>query len=121
MLPSKFQFIWLKQFLQRRFFRNRPIRNKNCLWWSCLLTDRDEICNFHRGHSIDASYQVSVYLAKGFQRRLKCKKLMDNRRQKPSDGKSSHNLWQGELKRILKCEYLHVMYSINMFHYISIS
>jgi hypothetical protein len=23
-------------------------------------------------------------------------------------------LWQGELKRILKCEYLHVMYSINI-------
>jgi len=22
---------------QRRFFRNLPIRNKNCLWWSCLL------------------------------------------------------------------------------------
>jgi hypothetical protein len=25
--------------------------------------------NFHRGHSIDASYQVSVHLAKRFQRR----------------------------------------------------
>jgi hypothetical protein len=27
--------------------------------------------NLHRGHSIDASYQVSVHLAKRFQRRLK--------------------------------------------------
>jgi hypothetical protein len=36
------------------------IRNKNCMWWPCLLTDRDEKSNLHRGHSIDASYQVSV-------------------------------------------------------------
>jgi hypothetical protein len=35
----------------------------------CLLTDRDEMSTFHRGHSIDASYQVSIYLAKWFQRR----------------------------------------------------
>ena len=46
-----------KQFQRRRFFRNWPIRNKNCMWWSCLLTDRDEMSNLHRGHSIDASYQ----------------------------------------------------------------
>jgi hypothetical protein len=26
----------------------------------CLLTDRDEMSNLHRGHSIDDSYQVSV-------------------------------------------------------------
>ena len=49
-----------KQFQRRRFFRNRPIRNKNCMWWPCLQTDRDELSNLHRGHSIDASYQVSV-------------------------------------------------------------
>jgi hypothetical protein len=48
------------QFQRRRFFRNRPIRNKNCMWWPGLLTDRDERSNLHRGHSIDASYQVSV-------------------------------------------------------------
>jgi hypothetical protein len=35
--------------------------------------------------------------------------------------KCSYCLWQGLLKRILKCEYLHVMYRINMLHYISIS
>ena len=49
-----------KQFQWRRFFRIRPFRNKNCLWWPCLLTDRDEMSNLHRGHSIDASNQVSV-------------------------------------------------------------
>ena len=36
----------------------------------------------YRGPSIDASYQVSVHSAKGFQRRrLKCEKLTDDRRQ----------------------------------------
>ena len=55
--------------------------------------------NLYRGLSIDASYQVSLHLAEGFQRRrLKCEKLMDDRRRTPSDGKSSHCLWQGELK-----------------------
>jgi hypothetical protein len=38
-----------------------------------------------------------------------------------SDGKSSYCIWQGLLKRILKCEYQLVMYRINMLHYISIS
>ena len=40
-----------------------------------LLTDRDEMSNIHRGHSIEASYQVSVNLAKRFQRRRFLKKL----------------------------------------------
>jgi hypothetical protein len=36
--------------------------------------------NLYRGSSIDASYQVSVHLAEGFQRRrLKCEKLTDDR------------------------------------------
>jgi hypothetical protein len=34
-----------------------------------LLTDQDEISNFYRRPSIDASYQVSVQLAKQFQGR----------------------------------------------------
>ena len=58
-----------KRFQRRNFFRNRPIRNKNCLWWLCLLTDRDEFINLYRGLSIEASYRVSVHLPKQFQRR----------------------------------------------------
>jgi hypothetical protein len=58
-----------KRFQRKRFVRNQPIRNKNCLWWPCFLTDRDEMSNLYRGHAIDASYQVSVHLAKRFQRR----------------------------------------------------
>jgi hypothetical protein len=62
--PRPNGFIWLSSFRGEDFFRNRPIRNKNCMWWPCLLTDRDEMSIFHRGHSIDASYQVSVHLVK---------------------------------------------------------
>ena len=60
-----------ERFRRRRFFKNQPIRNKNCLWRPCLLADRDEMSNRHRGPSIDASYQVSVHLAKRFRRRFK--------------------------------------------------
>jgi hypothetical protein len=38
--------------------------------------------SLYKGPSIDASYQVSVHLAEGFQRRrLKCEKLTDDGRQ----------------------------------------
>ena len=30
------------------------------MWWPCLLIDRYEVSNLHRGHSIYASYQISV-------------------------------------------------------------
>ena len=80
MLPTKFRFIWPSGFRGEFFLEIDPIRDKNCLWWPCLLTDRDKMCNLYRGHSIDASYQVSVHLPKGFQgRRLKCEQLTDNR------------------------------------------
>jgi hypothetical protein len=60
--------------------------------------DQDKMSKLSRGLSIDAYYQVSVHLAKGFQRRrLKCEKLTDDRRRTPTDGKSSHCLWQCEL------------------------
>jgi hypothetical protein len=67
MLTNKFRFIWPSGFTGD--FKNRPIRNKNCMWWQCLLMDRDEMNNLYREPSIDASYQVSVHLAKQFQRR----------------------------------------------------
>jgi hypothetical protein len=103
---------------EEKNFKYRPIRNKNCLWWPCLLMDRNkmsnlykgpsimitsklflahlakgnvsfchhlasvvcrpltfhilifsEMSNLYRGPSIDASYQLSVHLAKQFQRR----------------------------------------------------
>ena len=69
MLPTKFQFIWACGFTGEDFFLNQPIKNKNCLWWPCLLTDQDEMSNLYREPSIDVFYKVSVHLAKWFQRR----------------------------------------------------
>jgi hypothetical protein len=69
MLPTKFWFIWPSGFRGEDFFRNQPIRNKKGLWRPCLLMDRDKMSNLYRGPSIDASYPVSVHLAKQFQRR----------------------------------------------------
>jgi hypothetical protein len=54
---------------EKKIVRNRPIRNKNCLWRPCLSTDRDEMFNLYRRPSIVASYQVSVHLAKQFEKR----------------------------------------------------
>ena len=58
-----------KPFERRTFFRNKPFRNKNRLWWPCLLTDQNEMCNLYRGPFIHGSYKVSVHLAMWFQRR----------------------------------------------------
>jgi hypothetical protein len=55
--------------VKEKNLKNQPIRNKNSLWWPCLLMDRDGMSNLYRGPSIDASYQVSVHLAKRLQRR----------------------------------------------------
>jgi len=43
-----------------------------------FLTDQDEMSNLYEAHSIDASYHVSVHLAKRFRRRSKCEKLTDD-------------------------------------------
>ena len=66
-LPSFGSFS--KAVSEEKIFRNRPIRNKNCLRWPCLSMDRDEISHLYRGPAIDASYQVSVHLAKRLQRK----------------------------------------------------
>ena len=54
---------------EEKNLKNHPIRNKSCLRWPCLLTDRDEMSNLHRGPSIDASSQDSVHLVQLFRRR----------------------------------------------------
>ena len=77
--------------------KNQPIRNKSHLWWPCLLMDWGEMSNLYRGPSIDASYQVSVHLAEGFQRRrLKCEKLTDDGCQKltlPLARRAKNYIW----------------------------
>ena len=69
-IDASYNFRFIRQSIFREdFFRNQPIRNKNHLWRPCLLTDRDEMNSLYSGPSIAASYQVSVHLAKLFQRR----------------------------------------------------
>jgi len=93
MAPTKFRSFGHAVAEEKNFF-NQPIKNKNCLWQPCLLTDWDEIKTLNRGPSIDASYYASDHLPKRFQRRrFKCEKLIDDR----SDAKSSHG-FPGELK-----------------------
>ena len=38
---------------EEKILKNRPIRHKYCLWWPCLITDRDGMSNLYRGPSID--------------------------------------------------------------------
>jgi hypothetical protein len=33
------------QAVSEKIYKNRPIRNKNCLWRSCLSIDRDKMSN----------------------------------------------------------------------------
>jgi hypothetical protein len=54
---------------EEKNLKNQPIRNKNRLWWPCLLTNREGMSILDSGPSIDASYQVSDHLNKRFQRR----------------------------------------------------
>ena len=61
--------VHLAKRFQRRCFRHQPIRNKNCRWQLCLLTDRDEMSKLYRGPFIDAFYHVSFHLVMWLQRR----------------------------------------------------
>jgi predicted aminopeptidase len=80
MLPSKFRFIWPSSF--RVDLKKLTNQKQGLPVAAMFLLDRDEMSKLYRGPSIDASYQVSVHLAKGFQRRrLKCEKLKDDGRQ----------------------------------------
>jgi len=55
--------------------------------------------NLYRGPSIDASYHVSINLAKRFQsRRLKCEKLIDNGHQVKAKLKAHMAFRLGEIK-----------------------
>ena len=63
-LPSFGSF---DQTVSEKIFKNWPIRNKNYLWRQWITTK----CALEISRP---SYKVSVHLAKGFQRRLKCEK-----------------------------------------------
>jgi hypothetical protein len=120
---------------EEKIFRNRPIRNKNCLWRPCLLMYLDEMSIFRSltFHILIFSSETSqsnelklgkkhlwkvlyicldpltnmattgnscFWLADFFKvSEEKIKMWKVNERQTPSDGKTTHCLWQGELKQ----------------------
>ena len=98
MLPTKFRFIWPSGFRGEDFLKSANQKQELPMAAMFVNGSAQNEQSLERT-IIDASYQVSLHLAEGFQRRrLKCEKLTDDRRRTPSDGKSSHCLWQGELK-----------------------
>jgi hypothetical protein len=67
MLPTMFQFICQAVSEENIFFY---INQTELPMVAMLLTDWNEMSNLYGGPSIDASYQISVHLAKRFQRRF---------------------------------------------------
>ena len=66
MLPTKFRFIWLNGF---RGEESKKSANQKQEWPVAAMFVNGSGQNeyFYRGPSIDASYQVPVHLAEGFQ------------------------------------------------------
>jgi hypothetical protein len=99
MLPTMFRFIWPSGF-RGEDFQKLANQKQELPVVAMFVNGSGQMSNLYKRPSIDVSYQVSVHLAEGFQRRrLKCEKLTDDGQQMPNDGRSSHCLWQGELKR----------------------
>ena len=79
MLPTKFRFIWPNGYRREEFFKSANQKQEPTM---AAMFVNGSGRNEQWGPSIDASYQVSVHLAEGFQRRrLKCEKLTDDGRQ----------------------------------------
>jgi hypothetical protein len=67
MLPTKFRFIWPNGF--REDLKKSANQKQELPVVAMFISGLDEMSNLYRGPFIDASYQVSVHLAKVFQRR----------------------------------------------------
>ena len=57
---------WTKCFQSRIFIRNRPIRNKNCLWWPWLLTNPDDMTIFIEYLPMILPIKCRIILESGF-------------------------------------------------------
>jgi hypothetical protein len=70
--------VHLAKWFQRRRFKKSANQKQELPVVAYLLMDWDKMSSIYREPSIDASYQVSVHLDEGFQRRrLKCENLTD--------------------------------------------
>ena len=68
-LPTKFRFIWPNGFKEEESKKSANQKQESPVV-TIFVTDRDGMSKLYRGPPIDASYQVSVHLAKRFQRRF---------------------------------------------------
>jgi hypothetical protein len=69
MNPTKFPFIWQSGFREKLFLELNQSEKKIACDGHFFCMHQAEISNLYKGPSIDDSYQVSVQLAKRFQRR----------------------------------------------------
>ena len=75
MITTKFRFIWPSGFREEDILKSANQKQESSVA-AMFVNGWDKMCIIYRRLSKDASYQVSVHLAKGFQRRrFKCEKL----------------------------------------------
>ena len=90
MLPTKFRFLWPN--VIREDLKKSANQKQELSVAAMFVNGSGQNEQIYEGPSIGASYQVSVHLAKGFQRRrLKCEKLMDDRRRTPIKSRKLKN------------------------------
>jgi hypothetical protein len=69
MLSTMFRFIWPSGF-GGEDLKQSANQKQELLVAASLLMDQDKMSKLYRGPSIDASYQISVHLAKRVRRRF---------------------------------------------------
>ena len=90
MLPAKFGSILPSSFRGEDFFKQLPIRNKNCPWRPYLLVERNEMEKLYREPYKYAYCQVWFHLAKLFQRRRLKYERVNGWTTDASNGNTSH-------------------------------
>jgi hypothetical protein len=98
MLPTTFWFIWPSGFKEEDLKKSANQKQELPVAAMFVNGSGQNVQSLERPFYRCFLPSFSSF-GEGFQRRrLKCEKLMDDRRRMPSNGKSSHCLWQGELK-----------------------
>jgi hypothetical protein len=97
MLPTKFRFIWQSGFREENFFES-PYQKQKLPMAAMFVNGSGQ-----NEQSLERTFHkcfLPSFTSFGWgvsEEKIKMWKV--NRRRSPSDGKSSHCLWQGELKR----------------------